>query len=91
MEVCLWPMYPVLFPVVFNNFEAIHDIIEDGVNGTIVESKDGLKAFASRVEELALDNTLYMNMSTNAVLHIQKKFNKNYIVNQWLELFGSIK
>lgn len=78
-------------PVVFNNFEAIHDIIEDGVNGTIVESKDGLKAFASRVEELALDNTLYMNMSTNAVLHIQKKFNKNYIVNQWLELFGSIK
>lgn len=78
-------------PVVFNNFEAIYDIIEDGVNGSIVEPKEGLKAFADRVEELAIDSALYRNMSSNAVSYIQQKFNKNTIVNQWLELFGSIK
>ena len=76
-------------PVAFNSFESIYDLIDDGVNGYIVNPFD-LKLYAQCLETLIMDENRRMIMSQNARNSVIEKFDKNLISQKWISLFEEI-
>lgn len=76
-------------PVVFDNFAAVHDII-DGSNGVIVESNN-LENYILEVEKLMNDPLKLSEMAKNAQKSSQAHFSKEKIVTEWLNLFKELE
>ena len=68
-------------PVALDTSSAFHDIITDGENGYLVK-EGAIKAFASKIEQLALDKQLWRSMAENA-LASANRFNLNKITKDW--------
>ena len=74
--------------IAMDSFGALHDIIEDGVNGRIVLNND-LKAFASAMQDVMNDDDLQQKMS-EASVELSKRFEMQNVLQQWLQLFDEI-
>lgn len=76
-------------PVVFDNFAAVHDII-DGNNGIVVKSND-LETYTAEVEKLICHPFVLSTMSDNARHSAHILFSKERIVKEWLNLFKELE
>ena len=75
-------------PVVFNTFEALKDIMEDGVTGLAVKPYD-LKEFEDKVSLLMKDESRRIRMAEAAKISV-RRFELPLIAAQWLDLFRKI-
>lgn len=79
-----------VIPVIYDSFSALHDIVEDGVNGVIVPKENGefsAKLMANKMSAVINDETLRKSMMINA----QKKsidFHIDTIYKKWEEIFN---
>ena len=71
-------------PIAFDNFDAIHDIIQHGRNGILIPPCH-LREFADNLTELMTDNAKRNAFASYALEYCQR-FALNNIVNQWLRI-----
>ncbi len=79
-------------PVVYNSFSAVHDIIDDGVNGIIVPQKAGCFDKGLMAERLCLimqDEELRQCMAINAIER-SKQFSIDNIYGEWQKVFSKL-
>ena len=76
-------------PAVANAIGGIPEVVEDGVNGFLVELGD-VQAVADRVTQLLSDSDLHQQMKEHAIQTVQKNFNSKDIVNQYEELYYEV-
>lgn len=76
-------------PAVANAIGGIPEVVEDGVNGFLVELGD-VQAVADRVTQLLSDSDLHQQMKEQAIQTVQKNFNSKDIVNQYEELYYEV-
>ncbi len=76
-------------PISVDSFEAVYDIIEDGVNGHIV-SYDSNQAFVAQLTSLMLNKEKREAMAKNGLTSCLK-FEKEVIINKWLTLFNELQ
>lgn len=74
-------------PVVFNSFKSLADIIDDGVNGFLVEPYD-LDKFADTIYKFIISGK-HSEFAKRAFASINR-FSKERIASQWLELFTQV-
>lgn len=75
-------------PMAFDSFKSIYDIIDNEVNGIVVPSFS-MSQYITELKKLMNDEQLRINMSQKAQL-INQKFNKDFIVNKWINLFEEV-
>ena len=75
-------------PIVFDTFDSIHDIINSGQNGYIINEVDKY-SYIKTLEDLLLNDDLRKTMAESA-LTIQQKFSKEVIMKKWIEMFKEI-
>lgn len=68
-------------PIVYNSFAAVHDIIDDGVNGRIIPQPYSDDSFVNVVDKLMSDST-FENFTNNA-MRKAKEFSLDDIVSKW--------
>lgn len=68
-------------PIVFNTFAALSEIIENGVNGYIIEEKDE-KLFAKKLFELMENSSLRQEIAQKCISKSQE-FSSKAIGNKW--------
>ena len=68
-------------PIAFDTCAAFHDIIKDGENGFLVK-EGALKTFASKIEQLASNEQLWLEMAEKA-LASANRFGLDRIINEW--------
>lgn len=73
-------------PIAFNSFCSAVDVIDDGVNGLLVEAFD-IDEYSRRLNKLMSDS-LYIGSFYNKTIEKSKKFGINKISTKWLELFS---
>lgn len=80
-----------VIPIAFDSYGAIHDIIINEKTGFLIEPFN-LQQYADCLSKMIYDNNLRGNIRNN-ILQNQNldKFNINYIVKQWINLFESLK
>lgn len=75
-------------PVVAGNSGGIKDIIEDGVNGYILNTKD-INKLSECINKIILDEKLAENMK-NAALRTSVKYSYEYIAAQYYKIINSV-
>jgi glycosyltransferase involved in cell wall biosynthesis len=75
-------------PCVFDTFESLHDIVDDGVNGIIVPRND-YRLLTSRIEKV-LSNKDSMNVMKIAAREKTNNFNVKTIVDKWETIFNTL-
>lgn len=76
-------------PIVFDSFKAVYNIVENDHSGVVVSNND-TGAYCRELGRLMNDGNYRKKLAQNAVRDCQR-FNKEHIVNQWMELFSSFK
>ncbi|PIC87805.1 N-acetyl-alpha-D-glucosaminyl L-malate synthase BshA [Sporosarcina sp. P20a] len=76
-------------PAVANAIGGIPEVVEDGVNGFLVELGD-VQAVANRVTQLLSDSTLHQQMKRNAMRTVVEEFSSESIVEQYEELYYEV-
>lgn len=74
-------------PCVYNTFETIADILEDGVSGALCEPKPAF--LAAKLEELTSNGKRLKEMAIAGKASI-RKFSVTHICDQWEDLLNSI-
>lgn len=75
-------------PCVYDTFESLHDIVDDGVNGVIVPAYD-YNRMISRIEDIMQDKTVMYSMQ-NSAIEKTKKFSVERIVNKWETILSGL-
>ena len=75
-------------PLAYDTFASLHDIIEDGCNGFIVQDHDR-QSYADRLQSLMADKDLRLQMVEHGMALIDK-FSVENITQQWNQLFESL-
>ncbi len=75
-------------PIVYESYAAVHDIIDNGINGYIIPPFDKRK-FAAQVAKLIEDVDLRKRLSANC-RKSSNRFNLDAIIDQWVELFNRL-
>lgn len=75
-------------PVVVDSFSTVHDIIQTGRNGILVEDNN-IEAFSRALSTLISDSDKREEMARNAMVDCGKFSVKN-IVDQWEKLFNEV-
>ncbi|MBO4588377.1 MAG: glycosyltransferase [Bacteroidales bacterium] len=71
-------------PIAFDSYKALHDIIENGVNGFVSPNKNR-KLFSERVMQVMTDSKLRKRLASNGLSSIEK-FKIEHIASQWNNL-----
>lgn len=80
-------------PCVYDSFAAVHDIIEDAVNGLIIEKKNGLfsaKEMAGRLAEIMTD-TKKINLMAQKAIETSKKYSIASVYEQWMSVLKKMQ
>lgn len=72
-------------PVAFDSFEAVHDVIDNGVDGYIVKNND-TKSYIEHLVSLMENDDLRTNMAKNAIVNAQK-FSVDKIAQEWYHYY----
>ena len=89
-----WPMVLMesmqmgVVPIVYNSFEALEEIIEDGKTGFIIDNNNE-KQFIEKLKLLLIDKDLRKQMAGNAI-HSCKRFTLDVIGEKYEKLFLSL-
>ncbi|MFI3326694.1 MAG: glycosyltransferase [Clostridia bacterium] len=75
-------------PMAFDSFSSVHDIIENGKNGILVQPFD-LKKYQKELEKFMSDEN-YRKQLQKETLKVNEKFDKDKIVDQWIKLFEDL-
>lgn len=75
-------------PMTFNNYGAASDIIDDGINGCLIEPFD-LDAYANALSNL-INNDQKRFLMSKAAISKAKTFSSSLIANKWIELFHNV-
>ena len=78
-------------PVVYGSYSAVYDIIEDGVDGVIVQKTDeGFNAaiMAGRIRTIMNDKNK-LNAMALAAIEKSKNYSIDKIYSQWMEVIGN--
>lgn len=75
-------------PVVFDSFEAAAEIIDDGINGFLIE-KFNYSMIVERVLMLVSDEKMRKEMSRKAKEKVEK-YDVKFVVDEWVDLINSI-
>ena len=75
--------------IAMDSFGALHDIVEDGLNGRIVLNND-LKAFFLAMKDVMNNDDLRQKMSENSV-KLSRRFEMEKVLQQWLQLFNELQ
>lgn len=75
-------------PIVYDTFESIRDIFDDGVSGLIVESCTPAKLF-NKLNMLMTNSEKYKSLSDHAIEKV-KQFTPSNIVDDWEKLYQEI-
>lgn len=73
-------------PVVFDNFSAVHDVIESDKNGFIIPNNNA-KEFAGKVLRLMSDEGQRKQMAAESI-QCSKRFNSSEILKMWKQVLG---
>ena len=65
----------------------LNEVLHDGENGYFVDNNEEM---AERLLQLLTDENLYQNMHQKA-LQIPQEYTMPYVIQQWKELFESLK
>lgn len=90
-----WPMTIIeamtfgCVPIVENNFSALSDMIENGVNGIIVPKKANTKDW-SKLIIMTINNSERLLQMTSKGKENVRRFNVENIVDQWEDLFRDL-
>lgn len=76
-------------PIVYDTFESIRDIFDDGVSGLIVESCTPAELF-NKLNMLMTNSEKYKSLSDHAIEKVQQ-FTPSKIVDEWEKLYQEIK
>lgn len=76
-------------PIVFDSYTALHDIVESGVDGIIVENGN-LNKYVEQLTALMKDDTLRHSLAENTIKRCQR-FTGDKIIKQWVNLFNDLK
>lgn len=79
-------------PCVYNSFAALNDILEDGVNGVIVEKENGrfsTKKMAEKMSVLLSDEDRLSSMAV-AAIETSKKYAIDAIYEKWEKVFAEL-
>ncbi len=72
-------------PIVMDSFSAVHDIIEDKVNGFIVPNNSIVK-MRQRLRSLMLNQAMLKEKALNGMETV-KRFSVEHVVSMWEQLF----
>lgn len=75
-------------PIAFDSYSAVHDIIQSGRNGYIVDNND-LDEYARVMQELINNDTLRADLAANAQNDVQR-FSRENIAKQWKTLLENL-
>lgn len=78
-----------VIPLVYDSFAAVHDIIDDGINGYIIPQPYSDEVFTSKIEIIMQNENLFNLMSESARLKA-KEFSLDCIVNKWKHLLLNV-
>lgn len=73
-------------PIAFNSFSSIHDIIDNGVNGFIVENNN-IQDYALKLTKL-MENQLLCEKIAVQSIELSKRYDLRSIVSQWNKLIS---
>lgn len=76
-------------PIVYGSYDAVYDIIEDGIDGYITPKPYRQSDMVKYIEKLIQDKQLREQMSRQAILK-SNKFKVTEIVDKWETLFNSL-
>lgn len=76
-------------PVVYNSYESVHDLIEDGRNGLLIPNKKQGE-YVRQLVKLMTDSDMRHDMAVNCI-NMDNHFDSNSIYAQWKNLFDSIE
>lgn len=76
-------------PIVFDSFDALHVIINNGSNGLLIPNEK-ISLFYKRLSKLMLDDCCRFQMGQNAIKYSQQ-FKIEKIANKWHNLYSSLK
>jgi len=74
-------------PCVYDSFAAVHDIIEDDVNGLIIEKENGnfsAEKMATRLAEIMSDEQK-LHMMAQKSIETSKRYSIDSVYEQWME------
>lgn len=89
-----WPMALIegmtlgCIPIAFNSFRAVTDIIDEGINGHIINDYN-IKEYANKLSNLMTDESKRKRMFNEAQLKA-KEFNVKNVITKWEEVINSI-
>ncbi|MCF8888176.1 glycosyltransferase family 4 protein [Priestia megaterium] len=72
-------------PIITTNRSGCREIVEEGVNGYVVNQKDTKDLIIAIEKFLSLDYNLKRNMGIQGRKKIEKEFNRNIVINAYLE------
>lgn len=72
-------------PLTFNNYGAAYDIIDDNINGCLINAFD-IKEYSFRLEELMSNENKRIEMGKAALKKVEK-FSAENVVKMWEDLF----
>ncbi|MBX4160210.1 glycosyltransferase family 4 protein [Priestia megaterium] len=72
-------------PIITTNRSGCREIVEEGVNGYVVNQKDTKDLIIAIEKFLSLDYNLKRNMGIQGRKKIEKEFDRNIVVNAYLE------
>lgn len=82
-----------VIPIVYDSYSAVHDIIDDGIDGIIVPyNASGFvpEIMAMQLSLLMCDEDRRKNMSVNAMKK-SNDYSLDYIYKQWESIFSDIQ
>ena len=78
-----------IVPIAFDSYSAIREIIDDGIDGCLVEPFN-ITQFSNTLSLLVEDKKRYDQMSTNAIAKA-RIFSKDIIIEKWLTIMKTVK
>ena len=76
-------------PIVTTDTVGCREVVKDGYNGFLVPIKDS-KNLALKIEKLILDENLRKRFGSNARIKVEKEFDVNIVVKQYMEYYDRI-
>lgn len=76
-------------PIAFDTFSAIRDLIDDGVDGYVVEN-DCVDEYVRKLHNLMQNEDLRVRMAENGMRSVQR-FSVDNIMKQWYDLFEKLR
>lgn len=68
-------------PLAFDTYSSVHDIIDDGKNGYIIENDD-INKYVEKLKKLMLNDDLRKKMAAQAIAS-SKRFDLTSVIKQW--------